>query len=88
MTHTPGPWEMTHSDPAEGFDVWWIAGNHEQVEIGSVAKEANARLIAAAPDLLKTLEMMVTAFNQDHIDPMVAFATIEKARTAIAKATQ
>jgi len=43
-------------------------------------RSVNAELVAA-------LEMTVRAFNVDEIDPLVAFATIEKARAAIAKAT-
>ena len=62
---TPGPWQATRSDHSEGYDVWWItacpAANQEK-EIATVAggypherHEANARLIAAAPDLLAML---------------------------------
>lgn len=64
--HTPGPWKAAHSDPAEGADVWWIvagAGNM-QIELGSFpsgrpsgVKAANARLAAAAPDLLYALRL-------------------------------
>ena len=49
--------------------------------------EANAHLIAAAPDLLGALEMMVRAFEEPrHIDPLVAFAAIERAKHVISKA--
>lgn len=62
--HTPGPWRAVRSNPAEGADVWWIvagAGPAER-EVGSMCggypqalREANARLAAAAPDLLEAL---------------------------------
>jgi hypothetical protein len=68
--HTPGPWRAAHSDPAEGADVWWICageGNYEK-ELGSFVggyphdrNEANARLAAAAPDLLDALEAVLFA---------------------------
>lgn len=50
--------------------------------------EANARLIASAPALLEALNIMVRAFNVETIDPLVAFMAIEKAKAAIAEATQ
>ena len=54
------------------------------------APEANARLIAAAPDLLVCLERMARAFsNPDQPpEPIVGFALIEQARAAIAKAQE
>ena len=44
------------------------------------------KLWDAAPDLLRTLTNMVSAFNVKEIDPLAAFATIEQAKGAIAKA--
>lgn len=61
MAHTLGPWKAVRSDPAEGFDVWWIEGNdsgNNRKNIADVpgghdpANQANAALISAAPDLL------------------------------------
>lgn len=66
--HTPGPWKATHSDPAEGVDCWWITANvlpsNGEKEICSVPSgyrsvEANAHLIAAAPELLAALRGIV-----------------------------
>ncbi len=68
--HTPGPWIAAQSDPAEGCDVWWItacpAANQEK-EIATVPggypherHEANASLIAAAPELLEALRELLT----------------------------
>jgi hypothetical protein len=54
-------------------------------------KNANAAFIVRAvnfhQELLEALQMMVRAFNADEIDPLVAFATIEKAKAAITHAT-
>ena len=50
--HTPGPWEAReHSDGSHWFVDWdggWTAGDE--------LSEANARLIAAAPELLEACE--------------------------------
>lgn len=45
-----------------------------------------ARLIAAAPEMLKVLGMVERAFNVEQIDAMVAFVTMEKVRGIIAMA--
>lgn len=44
--------------------------------------EANARLVVAAPDLLRALEMMLEAFNPGNGD----LYAVQKAQEAIAKA--
>lgn len=62
MKHTPGPWMA--EEGIEGQGLRWVTGkNGEQVaQVYSDYKnplEANARLIAAAPDLLATLQKVV-----------------------------
>lgn len=60
---TPGPWEAVHSDPAEGANVFWLVapqgnGPHNgEVELGTLRgdRPANARAIAALPDVLEAL---------------------------------
>ena len=89
--HTSGPWYVTganirsdaHKDGGLLMTVMPIAA--EPSSRGS-ERYANLRLACAAPELLAALEIMVRAFNTDEIDPLVAFASIEKARAAIAKA--
>jgi len=49
-------------------------------------REANARLIASAPELLEALKQTEKVFNVEEIDPMQAFIMIEKIRGIIAKA--
>lgn len=82
--HTPGPWVpacktniATHRHPA-------ILSDGGQVAIatfqgGEPATDANARLIAAAPELLEALQMLMEF-------PNTGPAT-SAARAAIAKAT-
>lgn len=62
---SPGPWQATPTDPSEGGEFYWItacpASNQER-EIATVSgpqnarNAANARLIAAAPNLLAALK--------------------------------
>jgi hypothetical protein len=96
MKHTPGPWKYAvvreRSGPNtldDGYGYVWPEPTGQT--IAEVRKssdtEANARLIAAAPDLLAALGYMVRATNVTQIDPIVMFASIEKARAAIQKAT-
>ena len=82
MGHTAGPWR------AEKFCIWagdkYIAGT----QTGIAEQEANARLIAAAPDLLIALEMALDRFtDNDMIPPNYALSRwIDRARAAISKA--
>ena len=98
--HTPGPWigagpsfgdplpryttsimtEWEHED--DGFiEICEFPFHHHDGE-----NEANARLIAAAPELLETLEAVTDALAGHELNNGDVSA-INKARAAIAKAT-
>lgn len=88
--HTPGPWYVADSLFTKG-NV--ILANHP--ECGAhictlpefkVGQEANARLIAAAPELLRLLHNLteLAAFRGGHLDEYGA--AIKEARDLIAKA--
>jgi hypothetical protein len=90
MAHASGPWTMAPHPELRGY-VRIDAPNHEDLarvvwlmedDELSPQCEANARLIAAAPELLEALLDMVSDHN-DLSDGTLAFA-----RAAIAKATQ
>ena len=53
--HTPGPWKLLSPDQVRGSEGQWICscegGRHREEK-----DAANARLIAAAPELLSALE--------------------------------
>lgn len=59
--HTPGPWKYEASTKTVRSipSNYWIA-TMDSWE-GAVNHEANARLIAAAPDLLEALEMLLAS---------------------------
>lgn len=89
-SHTPGPWK------AHWNGLWkittkagWLVAHlsppkraHGVFEPANV--EANARLIAAAPDLLAALQAIVS--NQDMADGEEPRRLIAEARAAIVKA--
>lgn len=60
-THTPGPWTYMQADPGELKlkRIYWHVGQIRPPEKGCAFAfgddESNARLIAAAPDLLEAL---------------------------------
>jgi hypothetical protein len=86
--HTPGPWGISGKEERDlgtlspGFleissahDVCWIA----KVQIHTPEGEANARLIAAAPELLEALKAVVAIADRSTDE-------FDRARAAIAKA--
>ena len=92
--HTPGPWRVVgpyvsidfavvckYCDNGVG-PVQWVASPADPVAL------ANARLIAAAPDLLVALQSIADSEEYDGDSFVCDFATLQGvARAAIAKAT-
>lgn len=86
--HTPGPWTATprHVTAPETEDrlpmrVTISGGNRDD-------NKANARLIAAAPDLLAALRDLLPDAIGNHIGGPDTQARIDAARAAIIKATE
>lgn len=104
--HTPGPWEcipkINASENHKGFFVrakkvtndgkWSLAEVHPGDEDGKLG-EANARLIAAAPELLKACQLMMLSWkdipyprmNSDEENSL--WSARNAIQSAIAKAT-
>ena len=90
MKHTPGPWEVV------GSRICTVANDIERITLAktepggafamSEQQEANATLLAAAPAMYEALQIMVRAANVDEIDPLVMFASVERAKDALAQA--
>jgi hypothetical protein len=94
VKHTPGPWFLEgYWDVKSKFDLGgWVSSNPPagcpifQLEpsVGTAEEiVANARLIAAAPDLLAALKTLCAAYDACNGDDHPAYAL---ARAAIAKA--
>lgn len=71
--HTPGPWRIAGKGTIRAGDGW-IASIHWR------NREANARLIAAAPDMLKALQQV-----EHHADDAAGFMVDVKAAIANAE---
>jgi hypothetical protein len=83
-THTPGPWRI---DSKTRFGDYTIAAGDSVKTCEFIAKtqnEANAQLIAAAPDLLAALIAMINRYGDKSEHPFCD-ASIS-ARAALAKA--
>ena len=83
--HTPGPWEVMIDD-AGFIDFYRIDANGETVG-EALLGEADARLIAAAPDLLAALQALVVLDDGNRSELWCWSEEFEAARAAIAKAT-
>lgn len=97
VKHTQGPWFVDTESPTDvrtdGINkMMWIVdasvGHDDSNIAGMQEREANARLIAAAPELLEALVSMERLYmtllkKSGSIDDSIAF----NARQAIAKAT-
>lgn len=97
--HTPGPWHMDPEEITSGFRIVPKIGDRGLAVaiqrdaapaipgsgIDRATAEANARLIAAAPELLEALEEMVKAGEFEDWDGRCDCIAV--ARAAIAKAT-
>ena len=76
---TPGPWRTTGPNVRAGDALICYAMNHHaNAETPEAEKLANARLIAAAPDLLLALERLM--------HPMADDEDLDYARDCIANA--
>ena len=79
--HTPGPWTAVRDPNAIMSDDWCI-GAQGQIDHVAVCSERDARLIAAAPDLLNAV-----CFLLSNPDNRISKADRDAAYNAIAKAT-
>ena len=84
--HTPGPWGLDGNliEGPDGERVACITAYSRRTP----KQKANARLIAAAPELLEALRGLLNAPDPDEVeDATPRFRAVMKAHAAIAKAT-
>lgn len=84
MTHTPGPWVAKNERVWNAEEVMYQAASNFDAINPSQTLQANAKLIAAAPEMLQALRDMLATYVDTTI-PATFAATA--AREAIAKAT-
>ena len=84
--YTPGPWAARHA-PMRGIseDTWCIDWSADQEEVAEIVHgEANAHLIAAAPELLWVVRLAISPFCKPYYE---CPNWVKPARAAIFKAT-
>ena len=93
--HTPGPWHAALGDTEERTSLWAHGGHYLGKVTGNCShsstretREADARLIAASPDLLAALQRLVIWDECGTSDDAVLDSIMSEARAAIAKAGQ
>ena len=82
-THTPGPWlshdKLTHSEI--------VTNEHGSTVVAEVYTEADAHLIATAPELLEALSTSIYLLSESELDLETALhRALEHMQAAIAKA--
>lgn len=96
VKHTPGPWqiEFGHTQTASGIQYWQVTDGADAICCNQFCyagdAEANARLIAAAPDLLEAAKDVLKLFRyhtEDAADAADFAAAVEiQIEAAISKA--
>jgi len=87
--HTPGPWEWHRDHPTDVIYCPTCGCSLATIDIGcgdKAEQQANARLIAAAPDLLEALSWFINDIDGTHTVMVEFDENVAKARAAIAKA--
>lgn len=86
LNHTPGPWKAHYFETY--YEVWNETHRICLIESPANLGEdiANARLIAAAPELLLACELLIQAKTDGHIEKNPGLLAIKIMKEAIAKA--
>jgi hypothetical protein len=88
--HTPAPWKMVDAGPhynnkaITNYQIQY--GDDGECISDHVYEEADARLIAAAPELLDALKLAASVLSGDEMTKYSLVKALEKARDAISKA--
>lgn len=91
MKHTPGPWVACQDPDAYSSDDWCIGTGKNEIDEIAVCGAANARLIAAAPELLDVAKLALKAILDEaearYFNPPANPVLVAELEAAIAKAT-
>lgn len=93
MTHTPGPWDVSKDAVPDWYTQMTVSAEDGERVATVFLSEANARLIAAAPDLLNTLRIVEAHTDREWIDATPGIEKVrvilhDAARDAIVKAEE
>lgn len=91
---TPGPWGLDvgfdGSRPGDFDEYWQVHDGQDAIACSSNCysgnREANARLIAAAPEIYEALSDLVSSIECSERDEFIIHQEIKVARAALAKA--
>lgn len=78
--HTPGPWRVEKFNDTKSWSIYANGGTHS---LASIRDAANARLIAAAPELLQALRDARESLIARGADPVIS--VLREINAAIAK---
>ena len=81
--YTPGPWKVSMNLIKSNYDTVAQVFTH----LVQGRNEANARLIAAAPELLKALMLAESVYRQNCVNEGEPSSVLDAMQAAIAKAT-
>lgn len=82
-THTPGPWAAHHHESTDTYTIHVAGRSWESWAVAHVGDctqdEANARLVAAAPEMLEALKGVLRVADRKTDEFDAARAAINKA---------
>lgn len=84
--HTPAPWSYCGDFVRAGDGLYVIAQCYSGCDTGRAEARANARLIAAAPEMLAALEHCLNFIANTEGELGITLDSGDAARAAIAKA--
>ena len=84
---TKGPWRVDGRQDDDSGDIYWpVHTAKDYTFVVNAYSEANARLIAAAPEMADLLRIIVDACFADHDFPqIVPMVKVEEARDLLAR---
>lgn len=83
MSHTPGPWKIRKND---AYEEYWVTSEHYDAGPAKIIyKLENARLIAAAPELLTLVRHIVDHHEPGALDMLFGSGWADHAKRVLAK---
>lgn len=84
--HTPGPWTSAESPMSFNGNLWFVSTDGPYGKVAETTNAADARLIAAAPELLAALKRIIDGEGVDELWLAENPGAVDTAHAAIMKA--